>query len=190
MTEAALLCKKRGQALWPSSAAKPNLSEVNTFVERHAQELEEDFKSVLDKMGISISRIDKDISVLTALVAISGGRQALQENRGVSFLVLLATIFLPSSTVATVLGIQTEYGPGAEHFWLLWALALPLTVLVIVMPLLYSGVREIFNLTSWKSFPVKRDRTSDRPRDLQGGGIEMSDTPVPLNDQMLRGSMV
>jgi Mg2+ and Co2+ transporter CorA len=82
----------------------------------HAKELEEDFQYVLDNMSISISRIEKDITLLMALVAISEGRQGLRENSGIAFLTLIATIFLPFGTVATILGIQTQYGLRATSF--------------------------------------------------------------------------
>ncbi|KAE9366526.1 hypothetical protein N431DRAFT_281916, partial [Stipitochalara longipes BDJ] len=126
--EAASQCEKRGQRLWPCSTKASDInSSASKFAEQHAQDLEEDFKYVLSNMSTTISRIEKDISLLMALVAISEGRQSLQENRGISFLTLVATIFLPCETVASVLGIQTQYAPGARYFWMLWAVALPLT---------------------------------------------------------------
>ena len=141
--EAALQCEERGQALWPSSKAGSRGSgcaDSIVFADRHAREVQEDFNYILSNMSITISRIEKDISLLMALVAISEGRQSLRENRGISFLTLVATIFLPSEAVATVLGIQTEYGPGSRRFWMLWTVALPLTVLVMMIPFVYPAV--------------------------------------------------
>lgn len=189
--EAALLCKKRGQALWPSSKAAPHgNADAIAFAERHACELQEDFKYVLDNMGISISRIEKNINLLMALVAISGGRQTLQENRGISFLTLIATIFLPSSAVATILGIQTQYGPGAHDFWVLWAVALPLTILVITIPFLYSRARAGLNPLWAKSFPAKPNTACEPPNEPQDEDIELSKDPMLLMHQRSGGSVV
>jgi Mg2+ and Co2+ transporter CorA len=136
--EAASQCKESGQALWPSSKVTSHgNADAVTFAKRHSKELEKDLQYVLDNMSISISRIEKNITLLMALVTISEGRQGLQENRGIALLTLVATIFLPSETVATILGLQTQYGPGANNFWVLWAVALPLTVTVITIPSLY-----------------------------------------------------
>jgi len=141
VVEAASQCEKRGQYLWPrSKGTSDGNSDAFKFAEQHTQDLEDDFKYVLSNMSTTISRIEKDISLLMALVAISEGRQSLQENRGISFLTLVATIFLPCETVASVLGIQTQYAPGARYFWMLWAVALPLTVLVITIFFLYPTV--------------------------------------------------
>ncbi|PMD32109.1 hypothetical protein L207DRAFT_378497, partial [Hyaloscypha variabilis F] len=128
VVEAASQCKKRGQCLWPRSkrASSGNLGAFK-LAEKHAQKLEGDFTYVLTNMRTTILRIEKDISLLMALVAFNEGRQSLQENRGISFLTLVATIFLPCQTVASVLGIQTQYAPGARYFWMLWVVALPLT---------------------------------------------------------------
>jgi len=188
VVEAASQCEKRGQALWPSSKTtlQGNAGDV-TFAERHAHDLEEDFKFILANMSISISRIEKDISLLMALVAISEGRQSLRENRGISFLTLVATIFLPSETVATVLGIQTQYGPGARSFWMLWAVALPLTVLVVLIPFAYPGVSRWLNgargkyakkeeKTGWWGFEEVREENGKRDE-----GVELEEVETPAS---------
>ncbi|PMD49965.1 uncharacterized protein K444DRAFT_287076 [Hyaloscypha bicolor E] len=185
VVEAASQCEKRGQALWPSAktTSQGNTGDA-TFAERYAHDLEEDFKYVLANMGITISRIEKDISLLMALVAISEGRQSLRENRGISFLTLVATIFLPSETVATVLGIQTQYGPGARNFWMLWAVALPLTVLVVLIPFAYPGVSGWLNgvrgkyakkeeKTGWWGFEEVREENGKRDE-----GVELEEVEV------------
>jgi Mg2+ and Co2+ transporter CorA len=195
VTEAASQCEKRGQALWPSSKGTPHGSpDAITSAKCHAEELEEDFKYVLNNMSINISRIEKDINLLMALVAISEGRQSLQENRGIKFLSLVATLFLPSSTVATVLGIQTQYGPGAHNFWMLWAVALPLTILITTIPFLYSTATTRLKHPWAKCFPAKLKtafNTSSASQDAEVGGIELSqDRVVRWMHQTSIGGMV
>jgi Mg2+ and Co2+ transporter CorA len=189
--EAASQCEKRGQALWPTSKGIPHgNADAITFAERHAQELEDDFKYVLSNMSISISRIEKDINLLMALVAISEGRQGLQENRGISFLTLVATIFLPSETVATVLGIQTQYGPGAHNFWMLWAVALPLTILVITIPFSYPTASARLNHLWAKYFRAKPKTVCKSLSGSQDEGMELSQDLMLLMHQTSIGSVV
>jgi len=155
--EAASQCKKRGQCLWPRSKRTSNGNPgAFKFAEQHAQKLEGDFTYILSNMRITISRIEKDISLLMALVAINEGRQSLQENRGISFLTLVATVFLPCQTVASVLGIQTQYAPGARYFWMLWVVALPLTGLVITIFFLYPTVSSRLNQLRSRYILVKK----------------------------------
>jgi Mg2+ and Co2+ transporter CorA len=184
VVEAASQCEKRGQYLWPrSKGTSDGNSDAFKFTEKLAQDLEEDFKYVLSNMSITISRIEKDISLLMALVAISGGRQSLQENRGISFLTLVATVFLPSETVASVLGIQTQYAPGGRYFWMLWAVALPLTVLIITIFFLYPTVSSRLDQLWAKYILVKEQREEGQEKEkeqneLLNEGIELSQYPM------------
>jgi Mg2+ and Co2+ transporter CorA len=182
--EASTQCEKRGQALWPSVKTT---SQEGEFAERHANDLEEDFQYVLSNMSTTISRIEKDISHLMALVAISEGRQSLQENRGISFLTLVATIFLPSSTVATVLGIQTQYGPGAKNFWMLWAVALPLTVLILLLTFWYPVVSRRVNELRKRYSKKKPEAIVGKSMGSLDEGIEPSEIEMR---QMSSGSVV
>lgn len=194
VTEAASQCEKRGQALWPSSKRTPNANkDTIEIAERHAQGLEEDFKFVLDNMNISIARIEKDIGLLMALVTISEGRQGLLENRGISFLTLIATLFLPSGTVASILGIQTQYGPGARNFWMLWAVAMPLTIFVVMIPVMYPTVRPGLNrfLSNDSGEKAKVVELVDKtPNDPQDNGIEVTNGQEKLVRHRLNGSVV
>jgi Mg2+ and Co2+ transporter CorA len=184
VVEAASQCEKRGQYLWPcSKGTSDGISDAFKVAEQYAQDLEDDFKYVLSNMSTTISRIEKNISLLMALVAISEGRQSLQENRGISFLTLVATIFLPCETVASVLGIQTQYAPGARYFWMLWAVALPLTVLVITIFFLYPTVSSKLSQIWAKYIPVKDESKEGQEKEEEENillieGIELSQYPM------------
>jgi hypothetical protein len=174
VTEAASQCENRGQALWPSSHGS---ADAITFAARHAQELEKDLQYVLNNMSISISRIEKNITLLMALVTISEGRQGIQENKGIALLTLVATIFLPSETVATILGLQTQYGPGANNFWVLWAVALPLTVLVVAIPFLYPTGSAALNQLRARYFQEKPRAVCEPPSGSMDEGIKEFNDP-------------
>jgi Mg2+ and Co2+ transporter CorA len=177
--EAATQCKKRGQALWPSAMATPDGNEdAVKFAEERAQELVEDLHFVIDNMSTNISRVEKNITLLMGLVTISEGRQGLQENRAIFFLTLIATIFLPSETVATILAMQTQYGPGASNFWLLWAIALPLTVLIITIPYLYRTASATLNQLWAKYLQASSKEIPERPYGAPDENIELPDDPV------------
>jgi hypothetical protein len=150
--EAFSQCEKRGQPLWPHAKEKRD----GRVVKQHTKDLEEDFSYVLGEIGTTIARIEKDINHLMALVAISDGRQSFQENRGISFLTLVATIFLPSSTVATVLGMQTQFAPGERSFWMLWAVAIPLTIMILLLTILYPIVSARAETIRGRYYGVKK----------------------------------
>jgi hypothetical protein len=72
-------------------------------------------------------------------VAIGEGKQGLDENHGIAILTRLAAVFLPFSTTAAVLAIPGDYAPGSgRRQWILWVVAIPLTILVGVLFLRYD----------------------------------------------------
>jgi hypothetical protein len=124
-------CNQRGQKCWPHKKG-------SGFAVENSENLEEDFAYLQDKTMSTVQRTQKTINLLTALVAIGEGKQGLEENHGIARLSLLATIFLPFSTIATILGMQGNYAPGSGGFWLFWTVAIPLTALIVALFILYG----------------------------------------------------
>jgi hypothetical protein len=135
--EAKQQCHDRGQSSWPRTS-----DSTSSAVGKLAQDLEQDFVYLLAKTHGTALRTQKTIQLLTALVSIAGGKQAINENHSIGRLSLLAMVFLPFSTVGTILGIQTIYGPGQSTFWLFWTISIPLTVFILTMASLYDKIGE------------------------------------------------
>jgi Mg2+ and Co2+ transporter CorA len=133
ITQAKEQCTSRGQQSWLRDLTSP-------FLLEHAKDMEADFIYLQDKALASSRRIEKNIDLLTALVSIGEGKQTLDENHALARLTLLATVFIPFSTVATIFSIQGGYGPGQGMFWLFWAIAIPLTGLVLILSAMYYGI--------------------------------------------------
>ncbi|KAE9377400.1 hypothetical protein N431DRAFT_480447 [Stipitochalara longipes BDJ] len=133
ITQAKEQCTTRGQRSWSGD-------ETSALSLEHAKDMETDFIYLQDKVLATSRRIEKNIDLLTALVSIGEGKQTLDENRALAKLTLLATVFLPFSTVATIFSIQGGYGPGEGMFWMFWAIAIPLTAFVLVISALYYGI--------------------------------------------------
>jgi Mg2+ and Co2+ transporter CorA len=139
ITEAKEQCSHGGQKSWLTAIPSELALE-------HSKNIEGDFIFLQSKTERTAQRIEKNINLLTALVAIGEGKQGLDENHGISRLSLLAAIFLPFSTVAAILSMQGEYAPGQSAFWLFWAVAIPLWAVVIGVSVLYDGVGRTFVL--------------------------------------------
>lgn len=138
-------CANRGQHPW----AKSSHSGSNLAAE-HARALEIDFQYLEKKFQATGQKVDKSISLLTTLVAIEEAKQARDENHGVARLSFLAIVFLPFSTVATVLSMQGTYAPGQSQFGLFWIVALSLTAVVIGLLVLYEKVA-----SHWKKWVAR-----------------------------------
>ena len=70
----------------------------------HGKDLEDEFIHLQSKALGTMQRIDKNISLLTALVAIGEGKQQLEENHDIVRLSIFATVFLPFSNHCGNLG--------------------------------------------------------------------------------------
>jgi Mg2+ and Co2+ transporter CorA len=127
-------CHKRGKRSWHKH------SKSNAAIE-NANDLQEDFAFLQLKMQDTGLRTEKNINLLTALVAIGENKQSIVENHAVARITLLAMIFLPFSTVAAILGMPGNFAPGSDNFWVFWVVVLPLTALITGWFTLYDGFR-------------------------------------------------
>lgn len=126
-------CVKRGPRGWPQDP-------TSELAVEQARDWEDDFVNLQAWFNATSQRMEKNIRLLTALVAIGEGKQSLTENHGIARLSLLAMIFLPFSSVATILGIQGSFAPGEGKFWLFWVVAIILTTFVVGIFLLYDRI--------------------------------------------------
>jgi Mg2+ and Co2+ transporter CorA len=130
-------CTSRGQQAWPKLCSSPLAVE-------HAQDLEDDFGYLQARTQETILRIEKNMSLLTALVAIGEGEQGLDENHGIARLSFVAMIFLPFTTAGTIMGMQGNNAPGSSGFWVFWVVAVLLTLGVFGLFSVYDFAYRLF----------------------------------------------
>lgn len=159
ISEAKEQCQKRGKQSWH----KHSTSDVAI---ENASDLRGDFAFLQLKMQDTGLRTEKNINLLMGLVAIGENKQGIVENHAVARITLFAMIFLPFSTVATILGMPGNFAPGSDCFWVFWAIVLPLTALIIGSFALYDGFRRhMLNKMSSPSSD-RRSRSSSESREL------------------------
>ena len=127
-------CQQRGQPSWPRAID-------NKDAKIMAEALVGDFNYVHMRVGRTLARVEKNISLLTALVSIGEAEHSLLKNEGVARLTLVAALYLPFSTVAAVLSIPGNIGPGHSQFWKYWALSVPLMVVVVALLWFYKWAK-------------------------------------------------
>jgi Mg2+ and Co2+ transporter CorA len=92
------------------------------------------------------------MGLLTALVAIGEGEQGLDENHGIARLSFVATIFLPFTTVSTIMGMQGNNAPGSSEFWVFWVVSVLLTLGVFGLFSMYDFAYRLFRRLVEKLF--------------------------------------
>ncbi|KAF4630012.1 hypothetical protein G7Y89_g8127 [Cudoniella acicularis] len=85
----------------------------------------EDFTHALSRMVELQAQIDRNISVVTALVALNDSRRGQDDNRNVSRLTWLATLFVPLSFVASLFSMQSDVSQLRDTYKLYFMTALP-----------------------------------------------------------------
>jgi hypothetical protein len=174
-------CQRRGQPNWSRDVA-------SDIAIKHAADLEEDFAFLQLKMQETEERIEKTLNHLTSLVVIGESKQGIRENQGVARITLVAMIFLPFSTVAGILGMQGNFAPGADGFWIFWVIAIPLTALITGLFVLHDNFGVVVRYLSYfcsQCFKISlgdSEKTSTQKKPRQGGsnfGQSPGDTQAP-----------
>lgn len=99
------------------------------------------FQSTQRRLASLDSRMANIISLTFHIVAQGDSRLMQSESQSMKTIAVMTLIFMPLSTVAGIFGtefMKIEDGPShhivvSQDFWLLWLIAVPLTIIVIVV---------------------------------------------------------
>ncbi|KAF2721074.1 hypothetical protein K431DRAFT_247701, partial [Polychaeton citri CBS 116435] len=92
-----------------------------------------DFQDVLQDMDRIQERIERIVSVATALVSIEEGRRGMEQNKNVTRLTYLATIFIPLSFVTGFFSMAPNLADLKQTISIYFAVAVPLTALAMLI---------------------------------------------------------
>ena len=128
------------------------------------KELHEDFKYVEALLETHSQRIDHNFELLLGLRGVYESRKSRILSRNMTSLALVGVLFLPFSSVASILSIQGDYGPGERRFWVYWAVSAPITIVLLIMHVAYSNPEsqppsthgKVMRCKSWGTFSQKR----------------------------------
>lgn len=96
-------------------------------------QLIEDFEHIATNIEDGGRRLENMLPVVTSLVQIVDTRRSFAETANVSRLTILALVFIPLSFVSSLFSMNSSTAPGAEYFWVYFAVAVPLTIAVFVI---------------------------------------------------------
>ena len=162
ITEAKDHCKQRGQLSWARDLTS------NLAIE-HASETKGDFAYLQGKTQGTTQRIEKNISLLASLVAIEAGKQSLVDSHGIAKLTLLAIIFVPFATIASILGMEGEFSPSGKLFWVFWVVALLLSGVIFGISALDGGFASKVLVSVLMRCPMMRRIRKMRARKSNNG---------------------
>ena len=100
----------------------------------------EDFVSIQDDIKAAGQMLENMLPVVTSLVQIMDARRSFAETANIGRLTYLALVFVPLSFVASLFSMNPEHVPGSPHFWVYFAVAIPITVVVFIVARLPTRV--------------------------------------------------
>lgn len=93
----------------------------------------EDYEHITVNMDDAARRLDNMLPVVTSLVQIADTRRSFAETANISRLTILALIFIPLSFVSSLFSMNSENAPGHRYFWVYFAVAVPVTLIVYLV---------------------------------------------------------
>jgi Mg2+ and Co2+ transporter CorA len=97
-----------------------------------------DFKSIELRLLQLKVKSDALINSFVGLASIVNSRQSFLEARILRFLTILGMIFLPLSFTSGLFSMAGSFSPGGAQFWIYFAVAVPLTVLIFSVPTFFA----------------------------------------------------
>ncbi|PGH13338.1 hypothetical protein AJ79_03755 [Helicocarpus griseus UAMH5409] len=105
-----------------SSAGSQNTTKTGT----------DEFAIIHSRLLFTHARAESLLPVVLGTCSILGAQQSGLEAKQVSMLTSLAALFIPITTAAAIFSMSDEYLPGATRFWIFWAVAVPLVIVVVL----------------------------------------------------------
>lgn len=128
----------------------------------------EDFEVINDNIRNAGRRLENMLPVVTSLVQIIDARRSFAETTNISRLTILALVFVPLSFVSSLFSMNSINGPGGPKFWVYFAVAIPITLLVFLVA--RPPTQAVMKCIQWLKSSRKGRRVA--PRDSTKAAVE------------------
>lgn len=134
-------CKMKGREKWRlPSTADINQKGGSGFIDEVSSALESDFGHLYELFCRNSERITQMSSVLMALISVRESQATIAQSQSLGLLTVVATVFLPFNTVATVMNIGGELSPTGAKSWIFWVSS---SIICICLLVVYVGYRSV-----------------------------------------------
>jgi len=122
---------------------------------------ETDFQLIYLHVQAMKKRAEQLNTSVTGLASIVGNRQALHEAKNVKTLTLIGMIFIPLAFISGLFSMNDTYIPGADRFWLYFAVSLPLVAIIFILAFIINLGYDQKEIWSWREIFRKFSRSCD-----------------------------
>ncbi|KAF2127781.1 hypothetical protein P153DRAFT_387515 [Dothidotthia symphoricarpi CBS 119687] len=154
-----------------------NLRSQNSLGSRSCAAMDhviKDFEVINSNIETAGARLENMLPVVTSLVSIIDARQNFAETLNISRLTVLALIFVPLSYVSSLFSMNPDNMPGSPHFWVYFAVAVPVTTLVFIVA--RPPHFELQSALAWICRLWRPKRKSEPPAEIKSAQAKNSKT--------------
>jgi hypothetical protein len=141
---------------------------TNTVVGQTSQSercmLQQDIDHILLEIEEHSRHLEELVPTVTSFSQLLDSHRSVAEAKNVRQLTLAALIFVPLSFMASLFGMEGEYGPGGKNFRWYWASALPVAVVILVIARV-EWKAEVEALVDWNK--KRKEKAKKRKEDKQ-----------------------
>jgi len=121
----------------------------------------QDIRYIADQIGNYSQSLETKGPIITTMIQILDSRRSIEEAINVRHLTYIAMVFIPLSYAASIFSMGDDYGPGKEKFWIYFATAMPLTLLVFAASKLSTQLQAPWSFfrTHWNLELGRQNRT-------------------------------
>ena len=147
----------RRRLAWYIEEFEWSLQNLDIAVDDYNNQNNKDFLHILKRLRGCKDKVESVMSVVTGYLSVRQGeisheqsKETIKESQLVSRLAYLALVFIPLSYIASIFSMGGDYLAGASHFWVYFAIAIPVTTIILVIAWLLHkrGSRELQITTS------------------------------------------
>jgi len=109
--------------------------EVDDLIPKPPQnwmDCETDFRYIHKRLLMLKDSADALVDSVTGLAGIVGNKQALKEAKTSRALATIGLVFIPLAYTSALFSMSEQYSPGADYFWIYFAVSIPLMVVVFL----------------------------------------------------------
>jgi Mg2+ and Co2+ transporter CorA len=150
----------RRRTWWLLDDMKENLEVLkHTGFQDISKEILEDFEIIKTRVEDCRQRIESLLPTVVGSFSLLEAQYASLSTRLSSWVAVLATVFVPLSISSGIFTLSGDYQPGYSKFWVYWAVASPMMVVVFLF---------VLGTMYYRSFRNMRERRKNRKGRLHG----------------------
>lgn len=131
---------------------------------QHWEMVLNDIQHVRQQLVYYSQSLEQIVMVATSMVQLFDSRRSILEAINVRRLTYIALIFVPLSWVASLFSMSDAYSPGHRNFWVYFATALPLVVIVLLLSAIpYDRMKEVLKKLWGRFTSVKAQISRNEP---------------------------